>query len=109
VNNVKDGFDFLNDRNDDVNGVIPNLVILSDVYEDVSSIEFIDKLKQSETFRILPIVVFTDPINEAHIKKLYDRNVSCFVQKPKDFDEFIETINSLKQFWLNVVSLPQTY
>jgi len=109
VNNVKAGHDFLIERKDSLSHSLPNLIILSDVYEDVSSIEFIEKLKESESLRILPVVVFTDPINETYIKKLYDRNVSCFIQKPEDFDAFVVTIKSLKQFWLNIVSLPQTY
>lgn len=100
---------FLQSRKEEQNEALPNLVILSDVHEDLSSLEFINKLKESESYRVMPIVVFTEPINEAFIKSLYDRNVSCFIQKPKDFDEFLITIKSLKQFWLNIVSLPQTY
>ena len=51
-------------------------------------------------------MIFTTSTAEEDIKKCYDNHASCYITKPLDFDEFTDTINLIKDFWINTVKLP---
>jgi hypothetical protein len=36
----------------------------------------------------------------------YQLNANCYVNKPVDFNQFLEVVRSIEAFWLFVVTLP---
>lgn len=55
----------------------------------------------------IPIIVLTSSKSTADIVKSYDLRANAYLTKPVDPEEFIETIQTFKTFWLEVVRLPQ--
>ena len=39
-------------------------------------------------------------------QEAYDRHANCYVNKPIDFDQFINVVRSIENFWLSIVKLP---
>jgi DNA-binding response OmpR family regulator len=61
-----------------------------------------------EDLRIIPVVVLTTSKSEEDIVKSYDLHANCYIVKPVDFDKFTAVIQSIREFWFSVVTLPRT-
>lgn len=40
------------------------------------------------------------------VAKSYELHANAYVQKPLDPDEFVDTVRSLEEFWIEIVRLP---
>ena len=43
---------------------------------------------------------------EQDVVNSYDVHANCYIQKPVDFDRFVEVIQMIGRFWFDVVKLP---
>ncbi|MGV8119419.1 MAG: response regulator [Candidatus Xenobiia bacterium LiM19] len=68
--------------------------------------EVLKEIKSDETLRRIPVVVLTTSKAEDDIIQTYSDHANCFITKPVDLDQFIEVIKSIKEFWVNIVTLP---
>ncbi|MEO0082331.1 MAG: response regulator [candidate division WOR-3 bacterium] len=64
------------------------------------------EVKAHPDLRRIPVVILTTSKAEEDILKTYDLHANCFVTKPVDFEQFIKVIQSIENFWLEVVKLP---
>jgi len=64
--------------------------------------EVLKRLRADERTKYIPVVVLTSSIEEQDIISSYDLGANGFVQKPVDFDEFVEAANQLGVYWLGV-------
>ena len=53
-----------------------------------------------------PEIVLTSSRQEDDIRKGYDLNVNSYVVKPVDFDDYIETVRQMGEYWLLTNELP---
>lgn len=86
----------------------PDLILLDLNLPKKSGIEVLQEIKEDEDLRIIPIVVLTTSKAEEDIVKSYDLHANCYITKPVDFDKFTEVIQSIREFWFSVVTLPPT-
>lgn len=54
----------------------------------------------------IPVIILTSSKAEEDIVRSYDLNANAYMTKPIDPATFIETIQTFKEFWLEVVTLP---
>ncbi len=84
----------------------PDLVLLDLNLPKLSGHEVLAAVKVDEKLRHIPIVVLTTSISEEDILSAYDRHANCYIQKPVSFDRFSQVIQSIENFWFNIVKLP---
>ena len=86
----------------------PDLILLDLNLPKKSGIEVLQEIKEDEDLRIIPIVVLTTSKSEEDIVKSYHLHANCYIIKPVDFNKFTEVIQSIREFWFSVVTLPRT-
>ena len=86
----------------------PDLILLDLNLPKKSGIEVLQEIKEDEDLRIIPVVVLTTSKSEEDIVKSYDLHANCYIIKPVDFNKFTEVIQSIREFWFSVVTLPRT-
>ena len=86
----------------------PDLILLDLNLPKKSGIEVLQEIKEDEDLRIIPVVVLTTSKSEEDIVKSYHLHANCFIIKPVDFNKFTEVIQSIREFWFSVVTLPRT-
>lgn len=64
------------------------------------------ELKSDPELRNIPVIVLTTSEADEDISQAYDLYANCYVKKPVEMQRFIQMIQSVKGFWLNVVRLP---
>ena len=64
--------------------------------------EVLKRLRADERTKYIPVVVLTSSTEEHDIITSYDVGANGFVQKPVDFNEFVEVANQLGIYWLAI-------
>jgi two-component system, chemotaxis family, response regulator Rcp1 len=68
--------------------------------------EVLAEIKSDDNLKTIPIVVLTTSRAEQDILRAYQLNANCYINKPVDFNQFLEVVRSIEAFWLFVVTLP---
>jgi CheY-like chemotaxis protein len=84
----------------------PDLVLLDLNLPKKSGREVLAELKADPVLRRIPVVVLTTSSAETDIVKSYELHANCYLTKPVQLDEFIKVVQSIEDFWLMIVTLP---
>jgi two-component system, chemotaxis family, response regulator Rcp1 len=85
----------------------PDLILLDLNLPKKDGREVLLEIKQEEDMKRIPVIVLTTSTAEKDIFKAYGLHANCYINKPVDFDEFINTVRSIEEFWFSIVKLPQ--
>ena len=88
-------------------GNLPDMVILDLNLPRLSGHEVLAMMRADEILRRLPVAVLTTSSAEADVVRTYDLGANCFLTKPVDVDQFVHVVQSIDDFWLGLVRLPQ--
>jgi chemotaxis family two-component system response regulator Rcp1 len=109
VSVVEDGvlaLEFLNRRGPYAKSPRPDLIMLDLNLPRKDGREVLAAIKGDERFRAIPVVVLTTSRADQDILRAYQLNANCYINKPVDFNQFLEVVRSIESFWLFVVTLP---
>ncbi|WP_321493332.1 response regulator [uncultured Desulfobacter sp.] len=84
----------------------PDLILLDLNMPKMGGREVLAEIKMDQDLKTIPVVVLTTSKAEEDILKTYELNANCFITKPVDFEQFIEIVKMIEQFWFTVVKLP---
>ena len=70
--------------------------------------EALKVIKEDETLRDIPVVVLSTSGFDQDIVRSYQLGVNSFITKPVTFSGFVEAMNVLGRYWLEIVELPPT-
>jgi len=68
--------------------------------------EVLADIKSDDRLKTIPIVVMTTSRAEQDVLRAYQLSANCYINKPVDFNQFLEVVHSIESFWLYVVTLP---
>ncbi len=84
----------------------PDIIILDWNLPEKNGREILSQIKSSPQLKRVPTVVFTGSDIDTTVLEAYNLHSNCFIQKPTDADEFVNAVQAMVNFWLNVVQLP---
>ncbi|HLZ07208.1 MAG TPA: response regulator [Chloroflexota bacterium] len=70
--------------------------------------EVLAEIKADDVLKTIPVVVLTTSKADEDILRSYQLNANCYITKPVDLDQFIRVVRSIEEFWLTIVTLPQS-
>ena len=68
--------------------------------------EVLADIKADPVLRHIPVIVLTTSSSQDDIQQAYDMHANCYITKPVDFEQFVQVIQAIENFWLTVVQLP---
>jgi CheY-like chemotaxis protein len=84
----------------------PDLILLDLNLPRKGGMEVLAEIKQDPDLRQIPVVVLTTSEAEQDILRTYDLHANCYIVKPVDLNQFMNVVQSIRNFWLAVVMLP---
>jgi len=84
----------------------PDLILLDLNLPGMDGRELLAVIKADEHLRHIPVVVVTGSQVDEDVLRSYRLHANAYVKKPINPLAFLEAINSIEQFWLQIVRLP---
>jgi len=83
----------------------PGLILLDLNMPRMDGREALDRIKQDEDLRRIPVVVLTTSKAEEDIYRTYDLGVNSFITKPVTFDSLVDIMKVLGRYWFEIVEV----
>ena len=109
---VPDGvaaLEFLRRMGPNQNAPRPDLILLDLNMPRKNGHEVLAEIKMDPAFKKIPVVMLTTSQAEDDLAKAYANHVNCYIRKPVDFENFVDVVRSIEQFWFTVVTLPSEH
>jgi CheY-like chemotaxis protein len=108
VKNGEDLLNFLNQKGeyDKKNAPTPDLILLDLNMPKMSGIEALKEIRESENFKLIPVIILTTSQAEQDIIDTYKLGANSYMIKPVDFPGLVEQMKILKTYWVQFVKLP---
>ena len=84
----------------------PDLIMLDLNLPRKDGREVLAEIKADEHLKSIPVVVLTTSRADQDILRAYELSANCYINKPVDFNQFLEVVRSIESFWLYIVTLP---
>ncbi|MHA1963760.1 MAG: response regulator [Candidatus Thorarchaeota archaeon] len=79
---------------------IPVVVLLDLKMPRMGGLEFLEKIRKINALKFLPVVILTSSKEDRDICESYNLGANSYIQKPVDFDQFVQAIRTLGLYWL---------
>lgn len=89
-------------------GTLPRerlLVLLDLNMPRMNGIEFLQELRKDPNLHRTPVVVLTTSNDERDLVDAYELNVAGYIIKPVTFDNFVDVVATMNEYW-SLVEMP---
>ncbi len=88
-------------------GVIqPDLILLDWNLPRKNGRQVLGEIDADERLRRIPTIVLTTSQADEDILNAYNLHANCYITKPVDYQQFLQIVQSIEDFWFSVVQLP---
>ena len=77
----------------------PDLILLDVNMPRMDGFEFLRWAKEDAVFKTIPVVIFSSSNNTKDIQHAYDLGAASYIQKPIDYNELIQLVESFNRYW----------
>lgn len=78
----------------------PVVVLLDLKMPRMGGLEFLRRIRTINTLKLLPVVILTSSKEDQDICESYNLGANSYIQKPVDFEQFVQAIRTLGLYWL---------
>ncbi|TVQ05954.1 MAG: response regulator [Balneolaceae bacterium] len=109
LNVVKDGekaIEYIYKKGDYADVDTPDLILLDINLPKLNGFEVLKTLKYNSTFCVIPVIMLTTSSSEIDIRNAYKNYANCYIIKPNNADELVNTVQAIENFWIGISQLP---
>lgn len=83
----------------------PTFILLDLNMPKMDGREALKKIKTNDLLRKIPVIVFSTTKNQTEVKRCYDLGANTYIVKPVTFDNLLEIIRQIRQYWMDTATL----
>jgi CheY-like chemotaxis protein len=102
----QEGLDYLYQRGSYEGAARPDLILLDLNLPKYDGHQLLEKIKSDPNLCHIPVVVLTTSAAEEDILRSYRLHANAYVTKPVGFEQFMNVIRQIDEFFVQVVCLP---
>ncbi|MEP5613459.1 MAG: response regulator [Cyclobacteriaceae bacterium] len=85
----------------------PKLILLDLKLPKINGIEVLERIKQDEDLKKMPVVVMTSSKESKDLDRCYSLGVNSYVVKPIDFSRFMDVTKKVSLYWVLINQIPK--
>ena len=85
---------------------LPYVIFLDINLPKINGLEVLKLIRKDERTKLVPIVLLTSSDEEQDIVEGYSSGANSYIRKPFDFNEFMQQIKTLGNYWLELNQTP---
>ncbi len=102
----EEALDFLFKRNGYEDALTPDIVLLDLNLPATDGREVLEIIKADKHLKRTPVIVLTSSQADKDIIGSYDLHANCYIVKPVDAVKFMDVVQHVENFWVDIVCLP---
>jgi CheY-like chemotaxis protein len=83
-----------------------NLILLDINMPMVNGLQVLQRLKNTNNIKYIPVVMLTSSLEEKDLEESYNLGANSYLKKPVSFDDFLNTVKLIENYWLKINELP---
>lgn len=87
---------------------LPGLILLDLNMPGTDGRDALRAIKTDPRLQKIPVTILTTSSNQRDVQACYEYGANAYVLKSIDYDELVETMRTVTDFWLGAVVLPST-
>ena len=103
----QEGLDYLYQRGSHKGATRPDLILLDLNLPKYDGHQLLERIKFDSDLCHIPVVVLTTSAAEEDILRSYRLHANAYVTKPVGFEQFMNVIRQIDEFFVQVVCLPR--
>jgi two-component system, response regulator len=88
---------------------VPDLVLLDIKLPRVNGLEVLRSMRSDEANGAIPVVVLSSSVEQRDLEAAYALGANSYVQKPVDFDRFVDAVGQIGAYWLRLNETPEVH
>lgn len=84
----------------------PDLILLDLKLPKLNGLQVLEAIKKCEELKTVPVVVLTSSKEQPDLKTAYELGANAYVVKPVVFEQFMDAVRQIGQFWANLNETP---
>ena len=85
----------------------PDFILLDLNMPRMDGLEVLALIKSDERLKTIPTIILTTSSFEGDVRKTYQLQANCFLNKPLQLDDFEAIVKGIKDFWIDKVRSPK--
>jgi CheY-like chemotaxis protein len=106
VGDGEEAMEFLYQKGKHTDAPRPDLILLDLNLPRKDGRAVLEEVKTDENLKRIPVVILTTSSDEQDILRSYNLHANCYITKPIDLTQFLKVVQSIEDFWLTIVKLP---
>lgn len=88
---------------------LPDIILLDVNLPKKNGHQVLHHIKESLLLKQIPVIMLTTSSSEKDIMDSYKNHANCYITKPTDVDDFNRAMESIENFWMQTVTLPNNH
>lgn len=88
--------------------VMPVVILLDLKLPKIDGLDVLKHIRSENRTKMIPVVILTSSKEEKDLIESYSFHANSYIQKPVDFDQFMDTVRHLGLYWLILNEVPPT-
>lgn len=84
----------------------PDMILLDLNMPRLDGRRVLGVLAEDHDLRRIPVIVVTTSGDPVDVMSSYDLGANSYITKPQTFDELVETVKTIEDYWLRLCMLP---
>ncbi len=106
VGDGEQALDYLNRRGKYASSSRPDIILLDLNLPKMNGFDVLTEVKSNPSIQKIPVIIFSSSTSDNDVLRSYDLKANSYVSKPTDFNEFLNVVRTIDEFWFQTVKLP---
>jgi len=84
----------------------PDLILLDLNLPRLNGLQVLERIRATPSLRATPVVVLTTSRRQEDVQQMYAAGANTYIEKPQDFNRFVQVLQTIERYWLGTALLP---